>query len=363
MGRPIVMVGTMKRFHRQWVSFLTLLPFAAGTMLRAQLSPGEAAAKAAAPSAQFAQLSVNFGQVKPADIQRHVFTVTNTGAVPLLISDVAAGCGCTTTGTWDKEIAPGATGRIPIEFNPANFSGEVHKSVVVSTNDPARPTQTLDLRANVWRPFEIIPAFTGFLPVEGEPRAETKVVRILNNLAEPAKLHAPESTNPQFQTALKAVRDGREYELSITYDSAIPGSSVNATITIKTGRAEQPILSMTAFAMPQPSLVTIPATLQLPAGKLGPGVTHNIVVRNNASAPLKITDTASSVSGIRLTVTESQPGRLYYVSAAFPAGYEASAAIPAIITVKTSHPRYPEIRVPIVPEAASAQPTSLSTGK
>lgn len=342
---------------------LALWQLASGPDLRAQTSAPSSASKTAGPSARFAEMSVNFNKVMPTELQRHVFIVTNAGAAPLQITDVAAGCGCTTTGGWDKEIAPGKTGRIPIEFNPVDFSGEIHKSMVVTTNDPLKPTQILDIYATVWRPFEITPKFTSFLPVEGEPRAETKVVRIVSHLPAPAKLEAPQSSNPQFKTELKAVREGSEYELRITYDSAIPGTSLNTTITIKTSSAEQPLLSATAFAMPQPALITIPATLQLPAGRLGAGVIHNIVVRNNSSTPLKLSEAAATGEGIRVTVTEPQPGRMFYVSVAFPAGYVASGETPAVITVKTSNPKFPEIRVPIVPAELPAGTAAVAAGK
>lgn len=344
------------------MALLALFELGGLPALRAQISPAPAVGKAAGPHARFAEPSVNFGKVMPTEARRHVFVVTNVGTEMLVISNVAPGCGCTTAGEWDKEIPPGKTGRIPIEFNPANFSGAVTKSIVVSSNDAVQSTQVLEIQATVWRPFEVSPAHVSFLPVEGEPREETKIVRIVNNLDQPATLEPPQSANPQFKTELKTIRPGREFELHVSYDSAVPSPSLNTTVTIKTSLADQPVLSVSAFAMPQPAVVTIPTTIQLPPGPLGPNYTYNVVIRNNGSAALKVTEPAASVEGLVVKLIEPQPGRMFYVSIAIPGEFKASAEKPAVISVKTSHPKFPEIRVPIV-RPAPPPPPATTAGK
>ena len=349
----------MKRVPRK-VMVLFVLAQLSGLPLLSAPAAQAPVAKAAGPQARFAEPSVNFGKVAPTEARRHVFVVTNVGTEMLVITDVAPGCGCTTAGTWDREIPPGQTGRIPIEFNPANFSGPVSKSVVVTCNDPAQPTQVLEIQATVWRPFEVTPTFTSFLPVEGEPRNEVKIVRIVNNLEQPATLERPESNNPLFKAELKTIRPGREFELHVSYDSAVTGPSLNTVISVRTSLAEQSLLNVSAFAMPQPAVITIPATIQLPPGPLGPNYTYNVVIRNNGEAALQVTDPAASVASLVVKVTEPQPGRMFYVSVAIPAEFKASAENPPVISVKTSHPKFPQIRVPIVPAAPSAAPAVTS---
>src|SRR6185295_1367672 len=78
------------------------------------------------PRAQFDATIFFFGNVAPTDKPQHDFIVTNTGKATLEITDVRPGCGCTTAGAWDKKIEPGKTGKIPLAFNPANFTGPVN---------------------------------------------------------------------------------------------------------------------------------------------------------------------------------------------------------------------------------------------
>jgi hypothetical protein len=318
-------------------------------------APNEApAAEAKGPVAQFSPLAVDFGQVGSAEVKRHDFTVANAGSEPLRILSVNPSCGCTTAGEWDREIAPGKSGRIPIEFNPANFSGVVTKAIVVTTNDPARPTQVLELKANVWRPFQVQPAFANFLPVEGEPSTETKVIRIVYNGEAPAELGAPVCSDGRFKAELKPVLPGKEFELHVTYDSASGAGSPSSTITIKTSLPDQPMLTVTAFAMPQPAIAIVPPAVQLPRGPLNQDYRHNVVIRSNSRTPLSVTEPTVEGQGVTAKLTEAQPGKLYYLNIGVPHDFTAPADGPVVVSVKTSHPKFPVIRIPIVHDRGAA---------
>src|SRR5216117_1850335 len=86
-------------------------------------SSGSATKAGSQPHIQFSETSFNFDKVQPTDKPQHDFVFTNTGAGVLEITDVRPHCGCTTAGTWDRQIQPGKTGKIPLAFNPSNFSG------------------------------------------------------------------------------------------------------------------------------------------------------------------------------------------------------------------------------------------------
>src|SRR5580765_6687574 len=158
----------MKSFSKPFALILGVLQIAG---LPALFGQG-----AAAPRIQFEAIIFDFGKVQPTDHPQHDFIFTNTGSAMLEIKDVKPGCGCTTAGAWDREVAPGKTGKIPLQFNPANFSGPVYKSATVTCNDPVQGTYNLQFQANVWRPIDMQPQYAYFLPVEGEETNETKVI-------------------------------------------------------------------------------------------------------------------------------------------------------------------------------------------
>lgn len=84
---------------------------------------------------EFEETSHNFGTIsEKAGLATFDFKFKNTGSVPLILSNVRAGCGCTTP-EWNREpVAPGASGVIKVSYNPMGRPGSFVKSVTVNSN-------------------------------------------------------------------------------------------------------------------------------------------------------------------------------------------------------------------------------------
>lgn len=96
----------------------------------------------------FKKVEHDFGTLKDGDIARHEYAFTNTGTEPLIISNVKAGCGCTAP-SWPKEpIAPGADGKILVEFDTKGKPGPQTKNVTVYANTELG-THTLTIKGLV----------------------------------------------------------------------------------------------------------------------------------------------------------------------------------------------------------------------
>ena len=81
-----------------------------------------------------------FGDVKEGDTARHAFVFKNTGTEPLYVRDAKASCGCTTP-EWTKDtIAPGAEGKILVQFNSKGRPGDFTKTVTVLANTEPEAT-------------------------------------------------------------------------------------------------------------------------------------------------------------------------------------------------------------------------------
>lgn len=75
----------------------------------------------------------DFGKIKQGTPVTHEFKFTNTGKVPLVITNVQASCGCTTP-AWTKEpVMPGGQGFIKATYNAASV-GAFNKTVTVTAN-------------------------------------------------------------------------------------------------------------------------------------------------------------------------------------------------------------------------------------
>lgn len=83
---------------------------------------------------KFDTIKHDFGIIKDNKKVYTTFNFTNTGKEPLLIYSAEASCGCTVP-EWPKEpVAPGATGKITVAFDPDGKSGEHSKTIVVKAN-------------------------------------------------------------------------------------------------------------------------------------------------------------------------------------------------------------------------------------
>jgi len=315
------------------------------------------AATADGPRARFSETLFDFGKIKSSETVRHEYIVTNTGSAVLEIIAVQPGCpGCTTALPWDRQIQPGQTGKVPVQFNPFGFSGTLTKSVTVTCNDPVQPTQILQFRADIWQPIDVQPSYVYFMPAEGEETNETKVVRIVSNLEQPLTLNPPQCDNPAFKLELKTVQPGKEYALHVSHGGTGSNTAAQANITIGTSSTNVPLVKINARVMPQPALVVSPPQITLPTGGLAAGHRHTQMIRNNGATPMKITEATVNAEGVTVQINESQPGKMFMLTVLFPPNFQLPPGRPFDLTVKTTHPKRPVIKVPIAQAVASVTP-------
>lgn len=84
----------------------------------------------------------NLGAIEKGQVAEITWKFRNTGNHPLFVTNVRAGCGCTTPDPPKEPIAPGAEGTIKAKFNSSNFSGHVTKEVYVQANNTNRNNES-----------------------------------------------------------------------------------------------------------------------------------------------------------------------------------------------------------------------------
>ena len=63
---------------------------------------------------QFKAYQHDFGNMVEGEIVSYIFTFTNTGTAPLLISSASASCGCTVPKYSKKPVQPGDSGELEV---------------------------------------------------------------------------------------------------------------------------------------------------------------------------------------------------------------------------------------------------------
>jgi len=92
------------------------------------------------------------------------------------------------------------------------------------TYDPGQSNVVLQIKGTVWMTIDVTPSMAIFNTSSEIQTNETKIVRIVSNLEEPLELSDLQCTNRSFQTELKTVRPGKEFELRITAVPPFPST-------------------------------------------------------------------------------------------------------------------------------------------
>jgi hypothetical protein len=204
-------------------------------------------------------------------------------------------------------------------------------------------------------PLTLSPQYA-ILYLTPETPSNAAVIRITNHTDQAVSITKAESRNPAFGAELKTLVEGKEYELTVKTVPPFPSNNLQGQITMQTTAPSNPTLTVTAWANYQQTVMAMPPQITLPPGKLTNNVTQTIWIRNNGTNALTLSEPEVNVQGVDVKVNTFQQGKYYNVSMTFPSGLEIKPEDKLRLTVKTSHPKYPEIKVPIIQPAPRAIP-------
>jgi copper(I)-binding protein len=332
----------------------------AGQPTSAPAPAAAAVTNALGPKIKFATPMYDFGKARSGEPVKYTYIFTNTGDQLLILTNVAPQCGCTAAGDWTRQVEPGKTGNIPIQFNTASYNGPVFKQVTVTCNDKSQSTLFLQLKGTVYKPLEINPQLA-VLNISPDAETGSMVVNITNNMDEALSLSAPESNNRAFAAELKTIQPGKGYQLTISAVPPLKPGSTQGQISLKTSWTNQPVLNVSVYANVQPPIVVIPSHITLPPAPLANSQTPSITIQNNSTNQLTLSEPAVNAQGVETQIKEMQPGRSFTALVTFPQGFEIPPGQQVELTVKSSNPKFPVVRVPITqfprPAVSAAPPT------
>ena len=98
------------------------------------------------PVITFDKSEHDFGEIENGTPVETVFSYTNTGKAPLVVTNIKSSCGCTVPQDWSKEpLAPGASANFTVKFN-GKGTNKVSKTVTVTANTE-KGTETVKISA------------------------------------------------------------------------------------------------------------------------------------------------------------------------------------------------------------------------
>ncbi len=314
----------------------------------APAAPPVTTTNAVGPKIAFDLIQYDFGRVKSGDPVKHTYVFTNTGDALLVLNNVQPQCGCTAAGEWTKQVPPGKTGVIPIQFNTAAYNGGVLKQITVTCNVTNQPMLFLQLKGTVYRPYDVNPQMAVFtLPPDSE--SASMVLTVTNNMEEPLLISGLQVNNPIFRAELVTNVLGKGYQVKLTTVPPLPPmGSPQGLLTLKTSWTNTPIISVTLIANIQPAVMVNPPAIMLPPGPLRTGITNSIMIQNNyGTNALTLSEPAINVPGVGIEIREHLPGRSYSAMVGFPPGFEIPPSQQVEFSIKTSSPKVPVVKVPV----------------
>ena len=313
-------------------------------------APGFAqpARQATGPRITFAQPIHDFGKVKSGDTVKHTFTFTNSGNQLLEVTNVQTSCGCTAANEWTRRVEPGQTGSIPIQFNTAGFGGEVLKTATVYSTDKAQPALVLQLKGTIWKPIDVVPTFA-VLNIMPDASSASTTVKITNNTDEHISITSePKCSTTAFKAEIRTNQPGKEFQIEIKAEPPFKPGNSQAAITVTTSSTNLPLVSVGVFSIVQPKLAVIPPQVMLPPAPISVKTSPTVTIQNNSTNVITISEPSLPLADVDLTFKEVIPGRAYSITLAFPAGFEIPPEDPLVLTLKTSLPELPVVKVPII---------------
>lgn len=280
-----------------------MVPGPAGSSVKAETAP---ASVKGGPAITFEEVIHDFGNIEPGSKNVCEFKFTNTGGSLLKITDVSKSCGCTAYALAKMEYKPGESGTLKVEYNASRQPASVNKTLVVSSNDEAKPKVELVIKAEIVSKLDYQPK---------------KIDLLLNkeNAGCPAITIKSFDGKPFSIKGFKAIGQLKPIENVITadYNSSekttefvlqpkvdveklreVSGGSIEITIT----HPESDVISIPFEVLPRfkitpPSIIVYKADLEKP-------VTREVWVLSNYDEDFEVESTSSQEGAIKVLSQE-----------------------------------------------------------
>ena len=321
------------------------------------------------PSATWTPATLNFGAVAVGTTDAKTLSITNSGTIALNVTKITSSSPRFPVTPAAMTVPAGQSSTVQISFQPTAATS-YSATLSFQTNDPSHPTVTIPMTgtggypATTWAPPSL-----AFGTVQVGTTGQD-ALSITNTGAVPLSISAISSSAPQFAATAQAltVQPGQTATIQIIFSPAAP-TSYSATLSFQTNDPSHPTVTipMTGSGV-TPTVAWTPQTIDFGAIPPQTSATTNLVITNNGTADLHITNAqitysssqqdGFSVNPTSLTLTPAQSGSLtvtYNPQVTWPFGYQSSADL----KFQTDNAAYPSADVSL---SGAIQPWGCLSG-
>ncbi len=306
------------------------------------------------PELLLAKSKVSLGKVFAGTQQAVVVPFSNPGEAPVEVSRIGMPAGERILNGVHTPVPAGQTSAVEFTVTVPLEPGPFDRLVTLYSN--AR-TSSMPVRVSgiAWKPLVLTPESLDFGRVDPDRGSTQAVVRV--DLQEEARVVRVESQNPGFTAALREVTPGKQYEVRVRTTRSLGLGAQQGAILLEFADPIPPgwphTVAFGARATVDRAVTVMPPRILLPSGALANERHHQVLVRCTDGMP---------GFEVRSAVLDGGPAFLqpeihragtneFVVQLTLPAGWTPPSG-PALarLVMETSHPRYPTLEVPLVPQ-------------
>lgn len=284
----------------------------------AQPAPAEPAGPA--PEAVIAETIYDAGTVNKGDVIAHDFLIENKGKGTLEILRVQASCGCTATG-YDQKIEPGKTGKVSAKVNTTGFSGPIHKTVNVSTNDPKLSSVQLAIKATVKAIVDVQPSENQQLGLVFQGQAQERTFTLTATDGTPFEIKSVQADDATLQWDLTQAPDKKSATLKVVVPADHAAGPLNGRFLLATTHPKAETLNLNLFGTIRAPLTVYPPQITysgLNAAYINEhpddiNLNKTVTVAYEMGPELEILSVKSSLKNLSTEVTPITPNQRYSV--------------------------------------------------
>lgn len=298
--------------------------------------------------------SWDFGAMKQMETRTFTATITNKGGGLLKIGEVEADCGCTVPELQIKELPPGQSAPLKVEFNSKRFVGKVYKTVKIYSNDPSAPVTDIMITADVKASLVVDPAARrlGFgRLLEGETATRTATFTALEGSSLDLDVEQKQDSNFDVKVINHVDGDPLKGQIVATVHTDLPPGVHRENIRVLTNLEDSPTVDMELKADIFAPILASPERLNF---RYRPVFKLNLRVRPfDKDTRFKITGVESDLPELNFGEIMETPSEFIIpingkpISADDPRAVAAEGRIKGTITVHTDLPEMPVVTVPV----------------
>lgn len=172
--------------------------------------------------------------------------IKNAGTEKLILDKPTTSCGCTVAQPEKNELMPNESAMLTVTLDISGKSGEITKTVIIPSNDPANPQTTLTVKANVYSPLEVTPKMFVLNQLKIGKKSTIKI-GLTNTAEHTITVSAGRSVNISVSMK-KPVRifPGKSAEIEAFVVPREKGT-INVAIILTTDDKEMPVISVKGY--------------------------------------------------------------------------------------------------------------------